>query len=307
MSEQEPTIDTATQQKVLFLGLGAMGTPMAACLASQGHTLLLSDLDRARAQAVAADLGPTATAVADTRAATETADVVVLMLPDTPAVEAVLLGDDGLLSQLRSGSVVIDMGSSQPASTVQLAATAAARGIRLIDAPVSGGVARARTGELAIMVGGPDDTVAELTPLLSAMGTITHVGTAGAGHALKALNNLLGAIGLTAAAEVFAVGEKFGLDPNVMLDVVNRSTGRNHATEVKFDTFVLSRAFNSGFPLRLMLKDLRTALSVAATTDTPTPLAAACLQEWMAADNALQASADHTEIAAYVQSRAGIS
>jgi 3-hydroxyisobutyrate dehydrogenase len=296
----------ATTGPVLFVGLGAMGTPMATALARAGHRLLLRDVDEARAQALAAELGAQAVAGAELTAAAAQASVVVLMLPDTPAVEAVLLGEHYLLGHLTPGTTVVDMSSSRPTSTVALAARADQAGIAFLDAPVSGGVAKARDASLAIMVGGSEEAFARVQPLLAAMGgEVTRVGGPGAGHAMKALNNLLSAIGLAAASEVLAVGANFGLEPQVMLDVLNSSTGRNHATEVKMERFVLSRAFDSGFALRLMVKDLRTALELAHETGTPVPLSAGALEEWTAAGRTLGPDADHTSIAAYVESRAG--
>jgi 3-hydroxyisobutyrate dehydrogenase len=285
---------------VLFIGLGAMGTPMATRLAEAGHELVLCDLREEHARDLAERLG--ATHVPLDRAGP--AGTVILMLPDSRAVEGVL---DRLFPRLTAGTLVVDMSSSAPAATVALAARAAERGLDYLDAPVSGGVARAESGELSIMVGGAEPTVARARPLLAALGTgITHVGPSGAGHAMKALNNLLSAVGLVAAAEVLAIGANFGLEPQTMLDVLNASTGGNHATRVKMARFVLSRAFDSGFSLQLMVKDLRTALDLAADTATPVPVSALAMQEWTAAGRALDPTADHTHIAAYVEGRAGV-
>ncbi len=285
---------------VLFVGLGAMGTPMAARLAEAGHRITLCDLREAYARDLAERLGAAHVPLADAGPAS----TVILMLPDSRAVEAVL---DRLLPRLTAGALVIDMSSSAPAATVRLAARAAERCLDYLDAPVSGGVARAETGELSIMVGGDAPAVERARPLLAALGSgITHVGPAGAGHAMKALNNLLSAVGLVAAAEVLAIGANFGLEPQTMLDVLNASTGGNHATRAKMARFVLSRAFDSGFSLQLMVKDLRTALELAQDTATPVPVSALCLQEWTAAGRALGRVADHTHIAAYVEGRAGV-
>jgi 3-hydroxyisobutyrate dehydrogenase len=297
---------TTEDGPVLFVGLGAMGAPMATALAGAGYELLLRDVDHARAQLLADQLGATAVPDQDLATAAGRARVLLLMLPDTPAVEAVLVGDEGLLPRLSPGTTVLDMSSSRPSSTVALASRAEQAGLRYVDAPVSGGVARARDASLAIMVGAAEDVFAQVQPLLAAMGgDITRVGPPGAGHAMKALNNLLSAIGLAAASEVLAVGTNFGLDPQVMLGVLNGSTGRNHATEVKMERFVLSGAFDSGFSLRLMVKDLRTALELAHETSTPVPLSAGALEEWTAAGRTLPTDADHTHIAAYVERRAG--
>lgn len=302
-----PVEDVAGPWSVLLVGAGAMGAPMAANLAAAGHDLVVHDADAARAAQVAGDVGARPTGPQGLVAEATGADVVLLMLPDSPAVEDVLTGSGGVLAAVRPGTVLLDMGSSRPASSVALAAQAAGREVAWADAPVSGGVSKAVTGELAIMVGASAETYRLVRPLLEVMGgAVTHVGPPGAGHAMKALNNLLSAVGLAAASEVLAIGANFGLDPSVMLDVLNSSTGRNHATEVKVERFVLSRSFDSGFALRLMLKDLATALDVAHDTRTPVPLAAACLEQWTASARDLPAGADHTAIAVYVESRAGV-
>src|SRR5262249_14242565 len=157
----------------------------------------------------------------------------ILMLPSSAAISSVMddgVAGPGLLGLLAPGTLIIDMSSSEPSKTVELAGRAAGRGLLFVDAPVSGGKARAITGGLAIMAGGSDEAVEAALPLLSAMGsTVDRTGAVGSAHAMKALNNLLSAIGLAAASEVLAVGKKFGLEPSVMVDILNRSTGRNHA------------------------------------------------------------------------------
>ena len=297
------TATLRASETVLFIGLGAMGAPMSQRLSAAGHQLILCDVRAEHARVLATERGCGHTALDDLAGAAATASAVVLMLPDSAAVESVF---DALLGHLRPGTLVVDMSSSSPTSSVGLAARAAERGVAFVDAPVSGGVPRAETGELAIMVGGSADAVERARPLLAALGSgITHVGAVGAGHAMKALNNLLSAIGLVAASEVLAIGVKQGLDPQVMLDVLNASTGGNHATRVKMSRFVLSRAFDSGFSMRLMVKDLQTALALARETGTPVPMSAEALREWTAAIGTLGTDADHTHIAAYVERRTG--
>lgn len=289
----------------LFVGLGAMGAPVAEQLAAAEHRLHLHDSDPERARSAAERTGGTRV---DDLADPPPTDVVVLMLPDSAAVEAVLLGSGDRPGLLRrtTADLVVDMSSAQPTSTVALAEQAREHGVELVDAPVSGGVARARTGDLSIMFGGSDEALRRLRPLLDAAGSSTvHTGPVGSAHAMKALNNLLSAIGLVGASEVLSVGARFGLDPATMLDVLNRSTGRNHATEVKLARHVLSRAFDSGFPLRLLVKDLRTALDLAEDTAVGAPLAAACLQECLRARTGLGPDADHTELARHVERAAG--
>lgn len=292
---------------VLFIGVGAMGEPMAARIAQAGFDLAISDLDTDRTASIAASFGADFVAHQDLAAKAARFRTVITMLPSSAIVEAVLLGDSALLENLAPGTVVIDMSSSVPASTVSIAGAAASRGVGYIDAPVSGGVPKARTGELALMIGGDASVIESRRELFDVMGAIaTHVGGSGTGHAMKALNNLLSAVGMAAAAEVLAIGVRFGIDAQVALDVINSSTGRNQATEVKYERYILSGAFDSGFAMKLMVKDLKTAIELAHDGNVPAPVSVSVLEEWIAAFGALGPQADHTEIAAYVEERAGL-
>jgi len=287
--------------RVGFVGLGNMGAPMAENLLKAGFELVLGDADPARLAGFAARAALPASLAALGRASA----LVVTMLPDGKTVRKVLCGtagsNDGVLAGLAAGSLVIDMSSSAPVGTRELGAELAARGVALVDAPVSGGVKRAVDGTLAIMAGGTAADIERCRPLLAAMGRdIFPTGKLGSGHAMKALNNYVSAAGLAAAAEAVLVGRRFGLDPAVMTDILNASTGRNNATENKLKQFILSRRYSAGFSLGLMAKDLRTALETAEATATPAPLAAACIALWNAAEARLGAAADHTEIARYL-------
>lgn len=281
-----------------FVGLGAMGAPMATRLAAAGFELHLYDLDSDRVRALSEQLGATlATAPVDLGSCF----VVITMLPDSRAVHQVVLGADGLIPHLGAGRIIVDMSSSAPAATIELAAACAECGVSLVDAPVSGGVRRAVDGTLAIMAGGDAADVDRVQPLLDVLGSnVFRTGPTGSGHALKALNNMLSAIGLAGAAEVLSVGIRFGLDPAVMIDVLNASSGRNNSTESKFVPFILSGTFDSGFALRLMVKDLLTALDLAHQTEVSVPLAAACTELSVAAQRSLGETADHTELAAFI-------
>src|SRR5262249_38698973 len=153
---------------------------------------------------------------------------------------------------LSSATIVIDMSSSAPLGTRTLGGELKAAGFAFIDAPVSGGVKRAIDATLAIMVGGDADIITRVEPMLAAMGKdIFRTGPLGSGHAMKALNNYVSAAGLTAAVEALVVGQKFGLDPNVMTDVLNASSGRNNTTENKLKQFIIPRNFTSGFSVAL--------------------------------------------------------
>jgi 3-hydroxyisobutyrate dehydrogenase len=224
------------------------------------------------------------------------------MVPDGRAVRDIALGregqpESGLAAGLARGSVLIDMSSSAPIGTRELGGELAARGIHMIDAPVSGGVRRAVTGQLAVMIGGDSAVIERCRPLLSAMGSqLFVVGDLGAGDAIKCLNNYVSAAGLLAAAEGLVAAQRFGLDPHKALEVLNASTGKNNSTEHKFAQFVFSRSFGSGFSVGLMAKDLRTALELANAVHAPMPLGSHCVPVWNEAERTLGANADHTEI-----------
>jgi len=288
--------------RIGFVGLGNMGAPMAENLLKAGFELALADADPARLTGFAARAARPASLAELGRAS----ELVITMLPDGKIVRKVLCGtagsNDGVLAGLAAGSLVIDMSSSAPVGTRELGAELAARGVALVDAPVSGGVKRAIDGTLAIMAGGAAADIERCRPLLAAMGRdIFPTGPLGSGHAMKALNNYVSAAGLAAAAEAVLVGRRFGLDPAVMTDILNASTGRNNATENKLKQFILSRRYSAGFSLGLMAKDLRTALETAEATATPAPLAAACIALWNAAEARLGGAADHTAIAQYLE------
>jgi len=283
--------------RVGFVGIGNMGAPMAGHLVKAGWRVSAYDIDPAKVRAFVQGHGGTA---AESLAELgRNADVVITMLPDGRVVRAVTLGDgqsDCLASGLARGAVVIDMSSSSPVGTRALGAELEKRGISLLDAPVSGGVRGAEAATLAIMVGGDPALAERCAPLLVPMGRRFYAGRLGSGHAVKVLNNYVSAAGLAAAGEALIIGARFGVDPKVMLDIVNASSGRNNSTENKFVQFILNRKFNSGFALGLMAKDLALAMEVAKAVDVPAELGRACLDLWQEAERSLGGGADHTEI-----------
>ena len=289
-----------TVRTVGFVGLGNMGEPMVRRMAAAGYAVRAYDVaDQARARLA----GATGVLVTGSPAeVADGADVVILMLPDSTVVEQVLLGD-GLLDRVRPPTLVADMGSSEPARTRALAELAAARGITLVDAPVSGGVVGARAGSLTIMTGGPADALAVIGPVLSVLGArVVHAGDIpGAGHAIKALNNLMSAAHLLASSEAMLAGQAFGLDPAVMLDIVNTSSGSSGSTQNKWPNYILPGTFDSGFSIAFMVKDMKIALQLADAAGTPAPLSRAAVAAWATADAEMPAGADHTEIARWLQ------
>ena len=297
MTAGTPTARTSAAQirAVAFVGVGNMGWPMAANLVKAGFDVRVADSVAGRAASFAAQIGGVACTEASDAA--EAADALVTMLPSSKHVTEVMAQ---VASLLAAGSVVIEMSSGLPGVTRSIAGELAGRGVGLIDCPVSGGVARARTGELAIMAGGDHDLILRAGPLLRAMGTsIHHCGGVGAGQAMKALNNLVSAGGFLIGVEALLIGSKFGLDPEVMVDVLNSSTGMNNSTQKKFKQFVLSRRFDSGFGLDLMVKDLSIALQIGQETETPTPFAGLCADLWRSAAALLGAGQDHTAMAQF--------
>ncbi len=285
---------------VALVGLGVMGSRMAPHLTRVADVSVF-DSNSDAVRAVTADgIRPL-----DDIGQAAKADVVILMLPDSDVVESVL-GDPSdpasLAAALKPTALVIDMGSSVPSRTVALAERLARAGVDMVDAPVSGGPQKAVTGELTIMVGGRLADVERARPLLEAVGaSVTHTGAVGSAHALKALNNLLSAIGLVGALEVLTVGTKFGLDPRVMLSVINRSTGRNQSTEVKIEPAVLDGRYDVGFALPLSVKDICTALDLAAVLELSTPVSQATVEVCRTALAYLNGpNPDQSEIARYL-------
>jgi len=295
-------MSTGGFSKVAFIGIGNMGWPMAARLVGAGFRVAAHDVAPGHAAKFSAEVGGEAAAsVAD---AVSGADAIVTILPTSRHVVDVLAP---VRAQLTKGALVIDMTSGIPGVTQELAALLEADGVQMIDAPVSGGVSRAKTGDLAIMTGGTAQAVERAMPLLRAMGTtITEVGAIGAGQAMKALNNLVSAGGFLIGVEALLIGQRFGLDAQRMVDVLNASTGMNNSTQKKFKQFVLSRRFDSGFGLDLMAKDLSIALEVGRETGTPTPFAALCREMWAAAAALLGPGADHTALARFSEQLAGL-
>jgi 3-hydroxyisobutyrate dehydrogenase len=287
-------------RRIGFIGIGRMGWPMARRLREAGFDVAVQDAVPGRAESFARSHG--GVAAADAAAAVEGADAVVTMLPTSRDVAAVATA---IGPALRPGAIVIEMSSGEPSATRAIAQELAAKGVALVDAPVSGGVARAETGELAIMTGGDPAVLDRVAPALRAMGgSITRCGDVGAGQAMKALNNLVSAAGFLVSVEALLIGSRFGLDPAVMVEVLNASTGMNNSTQKKLKQFVLSRGFDSGFGLDLMVKDLTIALQVGRETATPAPLAAQTRELWAAAAGLLGPGQDHTAAARFSEALA---
>jgi 3-hydroxyisobutyrate dehydrogenase len=283
---------------VAVVGLGNMGRPMAASLMRAGYDVIGYDLLPPARERFAQAGGR---AAADMAGAVARAAVVITLLPDGKAVRAAVTA---MRPHLSPGAIVIDMSSSAPLGTRALGAELHAAGFGFIDAPVSGGVKRAADATLAAMVGGDAVVIDRVEPVLAAMGkAVFRTGPLGSGHAMKALNNYVSAAGLAAAVEALAVGKKFGLDPSVMTDVLNASSGRNNTTENKLKQFIIPETFASGFSMALMAKDIRTADELGAAIGVATPLAEICTELWEEEAARHGPGADHTEYGRYLAER----
>jgi 3-hydroxyisobutyrate dehydrogenase len=277
---------------------------MAALLHKAGYPLQIVDASSERAQTFAKEIG--GTVAASNRALAAASDIIITILPTSVIVQAVLEGPNGVLAGLRKDAVVVEMSSGVPTITRSLSEQVAAVGAHMVDAPVSGGVPRAKTGELAIMFGGSEAILERVRPVLSCMGTsITRTGDVGSAHAMTALNNLVSAGGFLIGVEALMIGKRFGLDPSAMVDVLNSSTGMNNSTQKKFKQFVLSGKYNAGFGLDLMVKDLSIALEIGRDTNTPTPFSSMCREMWASCAAMLGPGQDHTAIAKLTEKLAG--
>ncbi len=290
--------------KLGLIGLGNIGEPVCRQLIKEGYEVSVFD---ANGEAVARLEDTAAEPASSPKALASVADVVLLSLPNSAVVEEVVLGEDGLIGSLSPGKVVIDTSSSKPSSTRMISARLAQAGIDMLDAPVSGGVMKAREGTLSVMVGGRREVFDRCSPILQAFGgQIFFLGNHGAGHLAKALNNLLSATTLASAAEAVILAEKAGLSPDTFVEVINASNGRSYSTEVKFPKYILDRSFDDGFATALMSKDLKIALEAAAEIDFPMLIGSTVAQVWQAAVAQGNGARNHTEIYAFLEDLTGV-
>jgi len=280
--------------RVGFVGIGNMGWPMSKRIAGAGFPLTVFDTDAAR---LGRFTGETRIAGAATGAALAgAADIVITMLPTGAVVRDALLGAGGIARSLARGAVVVDMSSSDPNGTRELGRALAELGIVLVDAPVSGGVRGAEAATLAIMVGGEDEAaITRVRPVLETMGAkVFRTGPLGSGHAMKALNNYVAAAAFAATSEALLVGKRFGLEPGVMVAILNASSGRNFHTDVVLPDHVVGGKFAAGFAIGLMAKDVGIAADVARASGVDAPLCRLTSELWNAARDALGGTADFT-------------
>ncbi|MFZ6718813.1 3-hydroxyisobutyrate dehydrogenase [Undibacterium sp. Ji49W] len=266
----------SNQSKIAFIGLGNMGAPMALNLLKAGYALTVFDLSPVTLKTLA-DAG--ALAAGNATQALEGADIVISMLPASRHVENLYLGDDGILPHIVNGALIIDCSTIAPQSAKKVAQAAAARGLAMVDAPVSGGTAGAAAGTLTFIVGGSTADLERARPVLNAMGkNIFHAGEHGAGQTAKICNNMLLGILMAGTAEALALGVANGLDPKILSDIMSKSSGRNWALELYnpypgvMENTPASRGYAGGFGVDLMLKDLGLATEAALGGNASIPL-----------------------------------
>ncbi len=298
-----------------FIGLGNMGSPMAARIAQAGFDLTVFDINpevSARFVAHYAVQGGARNRIKVTASLAELGrgvEAVVTMLPTDKIVHAVILGKDGVASTLVRGGIVVDMSTSDPVATQALAVALAPRGITVIDAPVMGGVVFARDGTLDIMAAGEAATIERVTPLLESMGrSVIACGAVGSAHALKALGNYINACAMINVVEAMAIGKKFGLDAKFMAEaLLPMINGRQHPLEKKVIPQILTRQFSTGMSMGFITKDLKIAVDTAQALGAHAPLAELTHALWAEAVETFGGQRDQTEVAKLWEQKTGVS
>jgi 3-hydroxyisobutyrate dehydrogenase-like beta-hydroxyacid dehydrogenase len=286
-----------------FLGVGRMGSRMARRLLDAGHQLVIHDTNAAALEALA---GLGARRAASARDVADVAQTVFASLPSPATVHAIALASEGVI-QGKAVKTFVDLSTTGPRVAKQVAEGLAARGIVTLDCPVSGGLAGAESGTLALMVSGPQSRFESIRPVLEALGKIFFIGEQpGAGQTMKLTNNLLAAAALAITSEAMVIGVKAGLDPSVMCDVFNVSSGRNSATQDKFPRSVLTGTFDFGFTTGLSYKDVRLCLDEAEALGVPTPVGAAVRQMLSITSALYGPESDFTNMVRPIESWAGV-
>jgi 3-hydroxyisobutyrate dehydrogenase len=288
ISTRSPTM------KIVFIGVGNMGKPMAANLVKGGHEVLVHDAVSSLTSSVAEEIGAIALRQISEVAA---AEMIITMLPDGKVVRDVALREGGAGAWAKPGTIWVDMSSSQPMITRETGAALAKKQIVLVDAPVSGGVPRATSGTLTIMIGGDDPAaIAKAKSVLTSMGkALFEVGKLGAGHTAKALNNVVAACNYAVLAEALQIAELYGIDPETMVDIFNVSTGQSFSSTVVMKNFVVPKTFNTGFAIGLLAKDANIAAELSEELGCAAPHVRLTSKRWAEARDWLGAGEDNSK------------
>lgn len=289
-----------------FVGLGVMGLPMALNLSRAGYSLTVYDIDP-NAVARAVEAIPEVEVAHSPAQVAQASETVVTMLPSGRHVQEVALGADGLIHGFKQGALLLDTSSCEPWLTLETAEALAAINVAMVDAPVSGAQIGAQSGQLVFMAGGEPATLDRVMPLFEVMGTqVFHLGGIGSGHTMKCLNNMITAMTFMATAEGLAIGTKLGLDPDVMTDVLDVSTGGSWISRTQIKQRITSRRFDDAFKLELMVKDVGIAMRLADDQAVPVPLSGAGLQLWRAAAHHAGRGASISDMVRWVEEITGV-
>lgn len=262
--------------KMGFIGLGAMGKPMAVNLLKAGYRVFAFDVNRKNVDEIKI-MG--ATDCENGQAVAASSDVIITSLPNAGIVEAVMVGAEGIFSQCKEGTVIIDMSSVSPSSTLKMTGIAEPMGIKYVDAPVSGGTKGAEAGTLTVMVGAEEDVFEKIKPILEVIGgDIYHVGPTGTGDAVKIVNNMMLGCNMATLAEALVLGVKCGLKVETMQEIISKSSGRSYVMEAKLEKFIMKDDFEGGFAMDLQHKDLGLALEAGRENNIPLPMTALATQ-----------------------------
>lgn len=289
-----------------FIGLGIMGEPMAGHIADAGYRVSVYDVNLDCSERVAGKHANVQIMQSPTAVA-ESSEIVITMLPSGSYVREAALGENGLVHGFSSGSILLDTSSCEPWLTVDTAATLAKKGVAMVDAPVSGAQIGAIQAKLVFMVGGDDESIRRVSPLLDVMGKqVFHLGRVGSGHAMKCINNLITAVTLLSTAEGLTIGKKFGLDPNVMVDVMNVSTAESWISHTHIKQRVTSRRFDDPFKLGLMVKDIEIAMRLAGDMNLPLKLSSLNQELWGAAREQQGADTSVSNLVRWLENTTGV-
>ncbi len=290
--------------KLGFIGVGNMGGPMAANLIKAGYSLVVHDIRPGPVEEVVKLGAESAGSPAEVAAI---CPAVITILPTSKEVEEVVLGKKGIIEGAGEGSIVIEMSTSYPGSTHKINQALQERGIRMMDAPVSGGVKGAVEGTLSVMVGGDEELFREFKPMFDSVGKgVFHLGDVGAGHTMKAINNFLSACSMIATSEAVVLAAKAGMDPAKVIELLQVSSGRSYSTDYKFPTFVLPRKFDAGFPIKLLHKDLDILVRLGRELDVPMFVANMVEQMYKYACTQGKGDLDHTAIIKVLEDWTGV-
>lgn len=290
-------------QTIGFVGLGIMGKPMARNLMKAGYRLVVFDVRPEPVEELAGEGAAKASSSADVAGKVET---IITMLPNSPDVKTAVMGPGGVLEGAKPGLILVDMSSIAPLAAQEVAAACAAKGVKMLDAPVSGGEPKAKDGTLSIMVGGDKEVFDKVAPVLGAMGkSVVHTGAVGSGNTTKLANQIIVGLNIIAMSEALVLAKKAGVDPKVVYQAIRGGLAGSTVLDAKAP-LVTERKFNPGFRIELHLKDLLNAMDTAHGTGTPLPFTAMAAEVMSALKNAGKGGLDHGGLIQYFESLAGV-